>query len=335
MLASFAGSTPAWAQSGPAVPAIFERRLQLPGLGDEIRRPSALHFDAAEGEILVGDGAHNRVVIFDSDGTYRYEFSGLDRFAMPLDLAVDSRGQIIVLGSTREGARMFRYDFDGLFLGPIAPDVAAEARITDIAIDENDRLFAVRPTSREILVLQDDAVVRRIPIGRDDEGNLEKDFDLGNIAARGGQLFLPVVAAATVRVIDVDSGEFLHSIGFRGENPGELIFPAAVSLPSAGLVAVLDRMRFTVVCYRSDGQFLGEFGGKGLRDGWFYHPHLLSPAGEDRLIIGQVFEDRVQICRIPDFILDGIDDGDRSRPQDASSELGQQLNPKRRRSQAR
>ena len=67
-------------------------------------------------------------------------------------------------------------------------------------------------------------------------------------------------------------------------------------------MTVLDKMRFSVLCFAPSGRFLGEFGGKGFRDGWFYHPILLAAVGEDRVIVGQVLDQRVQALRVPDFV---------------------------------
>ena len=69
-----------------------------------------------------------------------------------------------------------------------------------------------------------------------------------------------------------------------------------------GLVMVLDKMRFNIVCFSHEGRFLGEFGGKGISPGWFYFPSLLVADGSDQVIVGQIFLNRVQICRIPRFI---------------------------------
>lgn len=300
-------------QPGRAVPAIFEQSIQLPGEGDRIQRPSALFFDAAQGEIFVGDSSRNRIVIFSQNGTYRYEFSGLDRFALPLDLVVDSQGQILILGSTREGARLFRYDFDGLFLHEVDTSQIDGARMTDLAIDESDNLFVAQQNQRKIFILRDDRIESVIDVAPLLEGVPENEAIFGQMEAADGRIYLPLSTVGSVVVIDLETGQQVGSIGFRGENPGELVFPVAVSLPNPGMITVLDKMRFAVVCYDPRGRFLGEFGGKGQRDGWFYHPHLLSPAGNERMIIGQIFENRVQVCRIPDFILDAVEDTRESR----------------------
>ncbi len=46
----------------------------------------------------------------------------------------------------------------------------------------------------------------------------------------------------------------------------------------------------------------GEFGGKGIRPGWFMGPSLLSVPSADRAIIGQIFRNKIQVCAVPGFI---------------------------------
>jgi hypothetical protein len=111
-----------------------------------------------------------------------------------------------------------------------------------------------------------------------------------------------------VAVFTLD-GEPVTFHGYQGNNPGELSFPTAVAV-SDDLVAILDKHRFNVVCFGPDGVFRGEFGGRGVSPGWFYHPTLLELGPDHLAYIGQIFENRIQICRIPDFIVIGRTSGD-------------------------
>jgi hypothetical protein len=104
-----------------------------------------------------------------------------------------------------------------------------------------------------------------------------------------------------VRAYDL-TGRPDRVIGQHGSTPGDLAFPVDVAVSRDGLVLVLDQARFNVVCYAPDGKFLGEFGGKGVSPGWFYRPSLLAIDRDDRVYIGQIFMNRLQVCRIPDFI---------------------------------
>jgi len=76
----------------------------------------------------------------------------------------------------------------------------------------------------------------------------------------------------------------------------------AVEVSPEGLIMVLDRNRYCVVCFSADRKFLGEFGGKGISPGWFMGPSLLSVPSADRAIVGQLFRNKIQVCAVPEFI---------------------------------
>jgi hypothetical protein len=128
----------------------------------------------------------------------------------------------------------------------------------------------------------------------------------GSPRVHQGHLLLPVSTIGTILVFDLSDGQVLPSIGFPGNTPGQLQFPVAVDVTSEGLVLVLDKLRFNVQCYSLSGRFLGEFGGKGFRDGWMYYPILLSAVHDDQVIVGQILDQRVQVLRIPGFVLERL-----------------------------
>jgi hypothetical protein len=124
---------------------------------------------------------------------------------------------------------------------------------------------------------------------------------LGSISVVDDRIYIPFSAFGTVFVYDI-AGNQVASYGYKGNNPGQLNFPVAVAV-SGDLVAVLDKHRYNIVCFGMDGRFRGEFGGKGLSPGWFYHPTLLGLGPDHQAYVGQIYQNRLQICRIPDFIL--------------------------------
>ena len=93
-------------------------------------------------------------------------------------------------------------------------------------------------------------------------------------------------------------------MGHKGNNLSELNFPVAVTVNDDGIIMILDKHRYNVVCYNMNGTFLGEFGGKGYSLGWFYHPTKIASDGAGMVYIGQIYLNRVQICSLPRFIID-------------------------------
>jgi hypothetical protein len=284
-------------------PAELERAVRLPGEGDQIARPSALYMDRRHGELYVADPAVNRVVVFDAQGLYRFEFDCAGQFASLREIVVDSEGWIYVLGSSPSGDRLVRYDFDGVFLSDFPIEPERIALIDTITIDEQDRLYlldrngTVTIVDREARMLREFSVLDAVPDER-----MRRELLLGSPVVSGGEFLVPASTLGTVLVFDASTGDFLRAIGVLGGNPTEFSFPVAVDVTSTGLVAVLDKMRFVVVFLTLDGRPLGEFGGMGVRDGWFYHPSLMVAVDEDRLVVGQILDGRIQICRIPAFV---------------------------------
>jgi hypothetical protein len=142
---------------------------------------------------------------------------------------------------------------------------------------------------------------------------------LGQPEIDGNHLYLPAPMLGQVYVYDV-GGQFVRAFGIRGNLAGELNFPSDVTIIDHKIAAVLDKHRFAVVCYSTNGQFLGEFGGMGVKPGDFYHPAYIDHDNQGRLYISQRFMNRVQVCDLPDFIrqrLDSLENG-----PDSTSENG-------------
>jgi len=291
-----------------AVPAEFVKYLTLPGTADSFLRPAAIQVDRNFDEVLVADPGHNRIIIFDREGSYRYEFDAADHFSSPTDVVVDSQGFIYVLGTTRLGKRVFRFDFDGLFLGEVPTPSHIDNQEVDfrsIAVDTDDRLWALDHAGlRAIAFDQSGTLLASFRVIEGLGSKLERELVLGSLSIWNDQLFVPAASLGMVFVYALD-GTALDIIGHKGNNVGELNFPVAVAVTDDELVMVLDKHRFNIVCFDHSGRFLGEFGGKGISPGWFYHPSLLAVDDQNRVYIGQIFKNRVQICKIPDFIVAG------------------------------
>ncbi|MCA9727733.1 MAG: hypothetical protein KC729_08615 [Candidatus Eisenbacteria bacterium] len=307
---------------GPrAVRAELLQEIQLPGT-DHFLRPSALFADRNAHEILIGDQGHNRVVILDENGTYRGEFYGQDRFTSPQDLVVEPDGTIDVLAGTREGLRILHYDFDGRFLNERALGTTPDGREVQpgaLAIDSQGRLYVRDRVWPQVCVYRDGTLERVIEFAGDVPDDRLVEVGAGRITIAHDLLYIPVSTLGTVKVFDLD-GRLLRAMGDLGSTPGQLALPVDVAVTGDGLVLVLDQNRFNVVCYSAEGAFLGEFGGKGISPGWFYRPSLLAIDSGNRVYVGQVYANRLQICRIPDFIAQGNRNlGERGRREDGGS----------------
>ncbi len=299
LVCSAAGSTLADTRSRPAE---LIDRLDPPGVENLFVRPSALFVDRTHDEVFVADAGRNRITIFDVDGTYKYEFDGRDRFAAPLDVAVDVEGYIFVLGSTESGPRVFRFDFDGTFIDEVVLEPGAEPIVPASIAHDGVHLFVLDRSGPRISQHEPSGrLVDDFPV-RDATGDVvDRKAVLGSLSVHDDLVWLPAASLGTVFVYERD-GTFRRSVGSKGTEIGSLNFPVDVTVTGGDLVLVLDRNRFTVVCFDRGGRFRGEFGGRGISPGWYYYPSLLGADGRGRVYVGQVFRSKVEICRLPDFV---------------------------------
>jgi len=287
-----------------AVPATFVRYVKTPGAADFIKRPTAMHWDRFHNELLAADSGHNRVVVFTASGSFKFEFSlGMDVTA-PADLITDPEGYIYVLGSNQGGRVLHRFDFDGLSLGPVPVPAALDnlpVSPRSGACDDAGRLYLLDNDAKRVLILDPETgLIDHFSVGTPEQSSAEV-FGLGFMAVSGDEVLIPVATGGTVLRHALD-GTYLGTLGHFGSKPGALNFPVAVEVSPEGITGVLDQGRFCVVCYDTQGQVIGEFGGKGFSPGWFLNPSLLAIPSADRVVIGQIYNNAIQVCVLPEFV---------------------------------
>lgn len=293
-------------EASKVVPATYIKDLSLPGFDNKFKHSARILFDDVAHETFVVDQGNGRIVLFDSLQTFRFEFYNQDNYNQPLDIAVNKDGYLYVLGSTRSGKRIFKYDFDGMFLNEVVINGYnfENSNIVNICTDDYNNLYLLDIYSQKIIKLGDDGnIIKVISVFADDKiKGLPEEAVFGTMSIQSDYIFLPVATFGRVLVYDLD-GNYLKKIGRPGVLPGELTFPTAVAVSEDGLVYILDKRRFNVICYTFGDSFLGEFGGLGFRNGWFYFPTTISVDNNNQVYVGQVYNNRIQVCETPGFIL--------------------------------
>jgi len=298
------------AQAEKSVPAVFLRKLDLPGSNNGLLRPQQIFIDQRFNEVFIVDTGNNRVAVFDTSGVFKFQFSGRDEFGSPTDVVVDSHGYIYVVGTQRlRAGSVFKFDYDGTLLGRLElVDFAGcdSFDVRHIAIDSQDILYLMSSAFDRIIKVDTQGKYQNeFPLVTDLTAKERREVVLGSPRIDGELLYLPVSMFGVLYVYDLD-GTLVRRIGLRGNNVGELNFPTAVDVIDHTLVLVLDKHRFNVVCFTTEGQFLGEFGGMGNTLGWFYHPERMAVDNLGRIYVSQIFLNRVQVCELPEFIAEEV-----------------------------
>ncbi len=303
-----AGMNPLFGQDVRSVPAELLREIKAPGTANEFLRPQQVFVDRQFGEVYVVDTGNNRTLVFDTSGVFKFQFSGRDQFGSPTDLVVGPSGFIYAVGSRRGmGSSIFKFDYDGTYVGPLDIRSATDQLPIDcrrLAIDSREQLYILPASSdRFVIASPSGEYLGEFPILADLSTKEREEAVLGSPRIVDDLLYLPAAMFGTVYVYDLQ-GEFIRTIGSRGNDVGELNFPCAVDVVNHQIVVVVDKHRYNVLCFSLEGVFLGEFGGMGYEPGWFYHPEYLAVDELGRVYISQMFLNRVQTCNLPAFILD-------------------------------
>jgi DNA-binding beta-propeller fold protein YncE len=290
---------------GKGQPAQYLFDVAPPAGALGLLRPSSVYFDPRQEEIYIADTGNNRVVIFDKNGNYVFEFSDYRHLSAPEQIAVDSLGRIFVLSSSRR-EKLAVFDYNGTFLHDLVPTEYwmsfpfsdSTLAISSFLLDERDGLFVLRSRPAHVYVYTSDGQpLYEFPLFEGMKAEIREQPLLGNLALVNGTLVIPMpmfsqVARYTKR------GKFIDIFGFLGGGRGELGFPIAAAADGQGGILVLDKHRHAILQFRDDGSFVREVGGMGSGPGWFYHPRSLAVNEDGQCYVAQTFMSRVQAVQV-------------------------------------
>ena len=295
-----------------SVPAEFSYELRVPGKFNQISRPSSIFYDDQVGECFVADPGNNRIVIFDQKGNYVFEIAGTNHFSSPSEVAVDRDGFVWVLSSTSFSSCLTVFDFDGLFLRTLELPREIDdqpTRFRSFDLDRDKNIYLLDRNSTRIVVMDSQGSIKTsFEILGDYNAKDRGEEVIGRLRVENDLLLVPCGTSSVVYLYS-KKGNLVGGVGYKGSNVGSLSFPVSAVMAGDSLVLVLDKHRDNVVCYDISGKFRGEFGGRGISPGWFYHPTLLETNNKNQVYIGQIFNGKVQACRIPEFICPSHDPG--------------------------
>ncbi len=115
------------------------------------------------------------------------------------------------------------------------------------------------------------------------------------LAIRGNELFVADLAGHVVKVLDVNTGNQLRTIGTQGHEDGQFESPLSVTLDSQGNLYVVDVLACRVQKFNAAGEFVMGFGQVGARPGDFVRPKQMAVAADGTIFVVDASFNNVQV----------------------------------------
>lgn len=296
-MVGFVTAGPAGAQGAP----VYSHRLDLPVAADALVSSDAVTADRVTGEVFVCDARRNRIVIFDAEGTFRYQIPGGDTFGYPRDLAVDPDGRLVVLANHGGHTAVVELDFDGLFLGEVMlsglPEEAVPPNLVSLALSPSgDRIYLADVENLALWIAdREGSVVGSVDLAKGLGEQERRDRFLGRVDVYGDRVLLAVPSEGQVWQYSLD-GELRGRLGSKGTGRCLLASPNAAALTEDGGAVVLDQQKMMITTWVLSGnRCLAQHYGIGAAPGFLYFPSDLSLDAQGRVYVTQGFQGRVQV----------------------------------------
>lgn len=276
------------AAEGPPTPSlVYLGSLGLEAGEGRLEQPVGVTVSPT-GELFVADSGHQRIVVFDADGTFVREFgkegegpADLDR---PMHLEFGSGGLLYVAEYINDRISVFRQD--GTFVRHVKPKgVDAPA---GVAVDARGAMYIADFYNHRILVLSPDGSERSV-WGRPGQGGIgELHYPTDVALGPGGAVW--VADAYNNRLQRFVAGEATHMItGFQVVN--------GLAIDTSGRIWATDFDGAKVKVFHPDGTPFTVFGEPGSGPGQFRHPTGVAVAG-NHVYVADFGNNRVQVWRI-------------------------------------
>lgn len=250
------------AESEEAVYEVRARTKQII-VGPE-GKPFSMPSDAAvglDGNLYVLDGVHHRVVVYDAEGKFRFEFgnrgSGLGQLLFPLGIATAPDGKVYVADSGNHRFQVFTPK--GKPLEAVVLPMTwsgSPPDPTDVAVDPiRQRLYIADNDNHRLCLYNLASGSFEAPFGSHGLDQRQFRFPFLIDISPEGYVLVAEVINTRVQVLN-SSGKFVAFIGGWGGKPGQLFRPKGVAI-SEDRVFVTDSYLGRVQVFDLRGSFFG------------------------------------------------------------------------------
>lgn len=231
--------------------------------------PFNMPSDAAVGrncDLYVLDGVHNRVVVYDAEGNYKFQFgssgSGIGQFQFPLGIATGPDGKVYVADSGNHRFQVFSADGIPLEAVKLPADISNEPPDpADIVVDPNrSRLYVTDNNNHKLHVYDYSNHSFEEVWGSPGQGQRQFRFPFLIDATSKGYVLVVEPINTRIQVLN-PNGKFVGFIGAWGIKPGQLFRPKGVAV-WGDTVFVTDSYLGQIQVFEFSGNFLGMLSNK-------------------------------------------------------------------------
>ncbi len=213
------------------------------------------------GRVYVLDGVNHRVVAYDAEGQFRFQFgtqgSAPAQFVHPLGIATDPNGNVYVADSGNRRLQVFTAEGQPLNVVPLpATTSGSPPEPTDVAVDPIRKRLYIADNDNHIVHIYD-LTDRRFESVWGSPGQDQRQFRFPFLIDVSAQGYLLVVEPINTRVQVLNpDGKFVGFIGGWGLDPGQLFRPKGVAL-WRDRVFVTDSYLGSIQIFDLSGRFFG------------------------------------------------------------------------------
>lgn len=201
----------------------------------------------------------------------------------PYDIAVDSRGRIIVTDPSIAAVHIFdfaEHKYKLIDRWEHTKDAMIEPQC--VAVDDQDNIYVTDSKAGKVFVFDPKGKTRRIFGSIKGEGFFKRPTGIA-IDPETRRVYVTDTLRNRVFILDAD-GQVLRSFGQSGAQNGDFNLPTEVHV-KAGIVAVVDSMNFRVQLFDRDGNFQGVIGTTGKPGNGIYRPKGLAIDSEGHIYL--------------------------------------------------
>jgi DNA-binding beta-propeller fold protein YncE len=293
-------SQPSFAATSSKSPEFSWQTPTFYGSGTDKFAPMRQVYDivrSSSGYFYVSDTSNNRIVMFNSDGTYYSEWgsygTGNGQLYAPCGIAVDSLGNVYVAESFNN--RIQKFTWNGEYITKWGGGGSGTGQFnlpTFLAIDLLGYLYVTDTENNRVQKFQLDGTFVAT-WGSYGSGNGYFYEPTGITIDASSNIYVAEFGNHRVQKFNT-SGGFITKWGSRGSGNGQFYEPYDVYPDPSGDVYVADTYNHRIQRFTSAGAYVAQWGSQGTADGQFNQPRGLEMDALGNIYVADTFNCRIQ-----------------------------------------